>query len=406
MSFYYPIAKNVDKALLQLRNLASITPLEFSPILSQVSMANIFLKREDRGPVGSYKWRGSANWFFHNKNKNSVVTCSAGNHAQGVAFACKRLGMHADIFMPNITTQQKISKVSTIGGDNVKIFLEGDCFDKSFEHASNHAQKLDLNFVHPFDNEYVIEGQATVGAEIIEQMSDKRIDYIIVPIGGGGLSAGISSYLKQISPETRVIGVQPLGAPSMRVSMDRGQIITLNHINKFVDGAAVKKVGKLNFPICSAFLHDIILIDEGHVCSKIVQMYNESSIIIEPAGVLSLCALDKLNLKGSNVVCIVSGGNSDAFRMPEILERALIYEGKKHYFKIELPQKAGALRNFLLNVLSDGDDIIYFRYTKQINKELGPILIGIETKTRENGDLLLTNMDFHGVIYEKLPKLL
>ena len=402
MKFFYPSVKDVEKAAQRLRNLASVTPLEHSPILSNNGGANVFLKREDRGPVGSYKWRGSANWFFHNEGKKRVVTCSAGNHAQGVAFASKRLGTHADIFMPNITTQQKIGKVGTIGGNNVKIFLEGDCFDKSFEIASKYALDLGLDFVHPFDNKHVIEGQATVGAEIVEQMGNKNIDYVLVPIGGGGLSAGVSSYLHQISPKTKVIGVQPLGAPSMRVSLDRGHIVKLEDINKFVDGASVKKVGTLNFPICAAFLHDTILIDEGHVCSKIVQMYNESSIIIEPAGVLSLCALEKLNLKGSNVVCVISGGNSDAFRMPEILERALLYEGRKHYFKIELPQKAGALRNFILNVLGEGDDIIYFRYKNQINKELGPVFIGIETKTRENGDLLLTNMNRHGVIYEKL----
>lgn len=405
MKFFYPVARRVEEASLRLRKLAPITPLEYNKSLSITANADIFLKREDRGPVGSYKWRGSANWFFHNEGNKRVVTCSAGNHAQGVAFACKQLGLDADIFMPDITTQQKIAKVSSIGGSSVKIFLEGDCFDKSFEIASEHAKTNGLDFIHPFDNKHVIEGQATVAHEIMEQMKNDRIDYVLVPIGGGGLSAGVSSYLQQVSPKTKIIGVQPLGAPSMQMSLDRGQIVTLDKINNFVDGAAVKRPGSLNFPICAAFLDRIVLIDEGHVCSKIVQMYNESSIIIEPAGVLSLCALDKLNIKGANIVCVISGGNSDAFRMPEILERALVYEGRKHYFKIELKQKAGALRDFILGVLSNDDDIIYFRYTKQINKELGPVLIGIETKTREAGDLLLTNMNRLGIVYDRVAKL-
>lgn len=404
MKFFYPSAQAVKDACLRMRKLAAITPLEYNTTLKPG--VNVFLKREDRGPVGSYKWRGSSNWFFHNAAKKRVVTCSAGNHAQGVAFACRKLGLDADIFMPDITTQQKIGKVSTIGGKNVNIFLEGDCFDKSFELASSYALKNGFDFVHPFDNKYVIEGQATVGCEIMDQMEGKQIDYVLVPIGGGGLSAGLSSYLHQVSPYTKIIGVQPLGAPSMKNSVDKGSIITLDKINNFVDGASVKRPGTLNFPICSAFLERIVLIDEGHVCSKIVQMYNESSIIIEPAGVLSLCALEKLDFKtGSNVVCVVSGANSDAFRMPEILERALTYEGRKHYFKIALKQKAGSLRDFLIGVLNNDDDIIYFRYTKQINKELGPVIIGIETKTRAAGDLLLDNMNRHGVVYEKLTSL-
>jgi threonine dehydratase len=280
MNFFYPLVKDVERASLKLRSLAAMTPLEYNKSLSKTANANVFLKREDRGPVGSYKWRGSTNWFFHNDGKKRVVTCSAGNHAQGVAFACKQLGLNADIFMPDITTQQKIGKVGSIGGSSVKIFLEGDCFDKSFEIASKHAEKTGFDFIHPFDNKHVIEGQATVACEIIEQMNNTPIDYVILPIGGGGLASGVSSYLHQLSPKTKVIGVQPLGAPSMHLSLDKGKIVTLDTINNFVDGASVKKPGALNFPICSAFLHDLILIDEGHVCSKIVQMYNESSIII------------------------------------------------------------------------------------------------------------------------------
>jgi threonine dehydratase len=291
-----------------------------------------------------------------------------------------------------------------LGGSFVKIHLVGSNFDESYKHAAATAQRENKAFVHPFDDQAVIEGQGTVGVEIMAHFTSKPLDYLILPIGGGGLCAGVSSYVKAVSPHTKIIGVEPLGAPSMYESIKQNKIVTLQDIDTFVDGAAVKRVGTLNYPICKEHLHSICLIDEGHVCSKIIQMYNEHGLIIEPAGVLSLCALDQIesDIKGKTVVTVISGGNSDAFRMPEILERALIYEGRKHYFRIEFPQKAGALKHFIMNMLGPNDDIIYFRYTKLINKESGPVILGIETKSKDDIKLLIHNMEQYKCVFTKL----
>jgi len=413
MSKYYPFISNILTASKLIKSIFSPTQLTLNYELSSRYNSNVYLKREDLTPVRSYKIRGAYNKMISltkEEQTNGIVTCSAGNHAQGVAFSCQKLGIYGDIFMPKITTKQKINKVEKFGGKYIKIYLEGNNFDESFDISKKYSLEKKKEFVHPFDDEKVIEGQATVGVEIIEQMREisnlknKEIDYLILPIGGGGLSAGVSSYIKEVSPSTKIIGVEPLGAASMTEAFRVGKVIKLDKINNFVDGAAVKKVGALNFPICKKNLDDILLIDEGHVCSKILEMYNEFGYIIEPAGVLSLCALDimKDDIKNKNVVSVISGGNSDVFRMTEIMERSLIYEGLKHYFKIEFPQKAGALKEFILNVLGKNDDIIYFKYTKLINKETGPVIIGIETKSKDDVKLLINMMEKYGIIYEKL----
>ena len=384
-------------ALKIIRTLFKETPLELNSNLSKKHKADIFLKREDLTPVRSYKIRGAFNKMSSLINKNPIVTCSAGNHAQGVAYSCDKLQIKGTIFMPTITPKQKIQKVKQFGKDSIRIELVGNNFDESFKEAKEFSIQNCQEFIHPFDDAQVIEGQTTVGEEIIEQL--RNIDTIILPVGGGGLAAGVSKYIKNISPYTKIIGVEPLGAPSMTEAIKQNKVITLDKIDTFVDGASVKKVGDLNFPICRKYLDKMILIDEGHVCSKIIQMYNDNGCIIEPAGVLSLCALDVLDVYNTNVVCIISGGNSDVFRMPEILERALIYENKKHYFRIEFPQKAGALKNFIQNILGTKDDIIYFRYTKLINKEMGPVIIGIETEYIAE---LLTKMKEQNITFEKL----
>jgi threonine dehydratase len=404
---YYPSTKLILDATSLIRTLFPSTPLTLNQELTQKYNSNIYLKREDLTPVRSYKIRGAynkMNSLTKEEQHNGIVTCSAGNHAQGVAFSCQKLGLTGDIFMPKITTKQKINKVEKIGGKYVKIFLEGNNFDESFEISKKYSIEKKKEFVHPFDDEKVIEGQATVGVEIIHEMNNIHIDYLFLPIGGGGLSAGVSTFIKEVSPLTKIIGVEPLGAASMTEAFKQNKVITLDKINTFVDGASVKKVGELNYPICKKNLDDILLIDEGHVCSKILEMYNECGYIIEPAGVLSLCALDimKNDIKHKNVVSIISGGNSDVFRMTEIMERSLIYEGLKHYFKIEFPQKAGALKEFILKVLGTNDDIIYFKYTKLINKETGPVIIGIETKSKDDIKLLICNMNKYGITYEKL----
>jgi len=389
---------NVVKSLELMRRFFKETPLEHNQALSKAYNANLYLKREDLSPVRSYKIRGALNKMSSlESHVQEVVTCSAGNHAQGVAYACNKLEINADIYMPKITTKQKIDKVKAFGGDRVKIFLEGDTLAHSFE-AALKSQKP---FVHPFDDAHVIEGQATVGAEILNEISP---DYIILPVGGGGLAAGVSSYVKANSAKTKIVAVEPTGAASLTAAIAEGQPITLKDINTFVDGASVSRIGSLNFPLCRDNIDEVLRVDEGHTCSKILQMYNESGYIIEPAGVLSLCALDQMKpfLHNKTVVCVVSGGNSDVFRMPEILERSLVYEGRKHYFRIELPQQAGALKQFITSVLGPDDDIIYFRYTKLINKETGPIILGIETKSVSDSAILMTQMQNAQITFKKL----
>jgi threonine dehydratase len=297
-------------------------------------------------------------------------------------------------------------KVKQFGGSQISVFLEGQNFDDSFAIAKKYALEQHKEFVHPFDDENVIEGQATVGLELCEQMQTP-IDYIFLPVGGGGLAAGVSSYMRYMSPKTKIIGVEPLGAPSMYESLKNGAIVRLDNINNFVDGASVKQVGALNFPICKQNLDDMILIDEGHVCSKILQMYNESGFIIEPAGVLSLCALDIFadEIKGKTAVSVISGGNSDVFRMPEILERSLAYEGLKHYFKIQFAQKAGSLKNFILKVLGSNDDIIYFRYTRTINRETGPSIIGLQVRYKDDIKRVIQTMNELGIEFKQLDGL-
>jgi len=402
---YYPKLASIISASKRLASLCEKTPLQLNNELCLRHDAKIFLKREDLGPVRSYKLRGAYNKMCQ-LEKNSVVTCSAGNHAQGVAFSCNKLNIKGDIFMPKITTKQKIDKVKQFGGSQISIFLEGQNFDDSFAIAKKYALEQHKEFVHPFDDENVIEGQATVGLELCEQMQTP-IDYIFLPVGGGGLAAGVSSYMRYMCPKTKIIGVEPLGAPSMYESLKSGTIVRLDTINNFVDGASVKQVGALNFPICKQNLDDMILIDEGHVCSKILQMYNESGFIIEPAGVLSLCALDIFadEIKGKTAVSVISGGNSDVFRMPEILERSLAYEGLKHYFKIQFAQKAGSLKNFILKVLGSNDDIIYFRYTRTINRETGPAIIGLQVRYKDDIKRVIQTMNELGIEFKQLDGL-
>jgi threonine dehydratase len=408
---YYPSLQSIKNASTELRKIFKPTPLFFSNELSNKYQSNIYLKREDLTPVRSYKIRGAYNkmsYLYDEYHMVNIVTCSAGNHAQGIAYACNNLKLNGSIFMPKITTKQKINKVKQFGGKYVKIFLEGNNFDESFEMAQQYCSENKSHFIHPFDDEKVIEGQGTVGLEILNQLpKNKKLDYLFLPIGGGGLASGVSAYFKYISPDTKIIGVEPLGAPKMYESFKNNKIITLDKINTFVDGASVKKVGNLNFPICKKNVDDVILIDEGQVCSKILEMYNDSGLIIEPAGVLSLCALEnmKQEIEHKNVVAIISGSNSDVFRMPEILDRSLVYEGRKHYFKINFAQKAGSLKDFILNILGKDDDIIYFRYTKIINKELGPVIIGIETKSKDDAIILIKKMEKNNISYEKLSNI-
>ncbi|MCC8144849.1 MAG: threonine ammonia-lyase [Bacteroidales bacterium] len=382
------------------------TPLIHTLNLSERYEADILLKREDLQLVRSYKIRGAYNKIrslSKDQLSRGVVCASAGNHAQGVAYSCQRLNIHGTIYMPVTTPKQKVKQVSFFGRDNVDIVLAGDTFDESYAAAIAFTEENNKPFIHPFDDPKIIEGQATVALEIIEA-SIHPIDYIFVPVGGGGLAAGVASYIKEVSPQTKVIGVEPAGAASMRAAMDEGHVVRLEKIDKFVDGAAVKQVGNITYDLCSRYLDDVISVPEGKVCTTIIELYNLNAIVAEPAGALSIAALDFYadKIKGKNVVCIVSGNNNDITRTEEIRERSLLYEGLKHYFLIRFPQRSGVLMNFLQNVLGPKDDITHFDYSKKTNREEGPAIVGLELQNKEDFQSLIERMDSYGIVYEYL----
>jgi threonine dehydratase len=325
--------------------------------------------------------------------KSQIVCASAGNHAQGVAYSCHLLGIKGVIFMPVTTPKQKVKQVKFFGKEAVEIRLYGDTFDDAFREASLYCEANKATFVHPFDDEFVISGQATIGLEICEQV--KAIDYLVLPIGGGGLAAGLVSVFKICSPQTKIIGVEPLGAPSMKESIENGERVLLDNIDTFVDGASVKRVGELNFLLTKDYFSEIVLVPEGKLCSTLMQLYNEEAMVVEPAGALSISALDFLKdkIQGKNVVCIVSGGNSDITRTEEIKEKSLLYEGLKHYFLIQFPQRPGALKDFVSKVLGENDDITFFQFSKRNNKESGPVVVGIEIQHKDDLESLKARMN-------------
>ena len=380
--------ENIIKAGYNLNGVVMETPLQRNANLSDRYGANVYLKREDLQPVRSYKIRGAYNYLLNlpqEQRQAGLVCASAGNHAQGVAYSCQLLGIFGKVYMPTTTPAQKIKQVQRIGQSYIEVVLVGDTYDEAYNEAMLDCQENNKVFVHPFDDALVIEGQGTVGPEILDTFKGP-IDYLFVPIGGGGLCAGVGTYFKKLSPQTKIIGVEPAGAPSMKLSIERGEVITLPQIDTFVDGAAVKRVGKLNFEICKTVIDDIILVPEGKICTSILQLYNEDAIVVEPAGALSIACLDFYaeKIKGKNIVCIISGGNNDIERMPDIKERSLIYEGLKHYFIINFPQRPGALRDFIDRILTNQEDISLFQYTKKTNRNVGPALVGIEVKHRED----------------------
>ena len=385
-----------QSAYQRLKDIVKRTPLEHNHRLSERYDCEVYLKREDLQIVRSYKLRGAYNMISQLSAEQlgrGVVCASAGNHAQGFAFSCRKLGANGVIFMPQITPKQKVSQTEMFGEGSVKIILTGDTFDDCLKEALEYTEANNMTFVPPFDNYEIIAGQGTVGVEILEDLPE--VEAVIIPIGGGGLSAGVGTYLKQHNPNILVIGVEPEGAPSMLSAFEHGGPVTLTTINRFVDGAAVKRVGELTYPICREVLDDILLVPEGKACTTILKLYNEDAIVVEPAGALSVAALDlfKDQLKGKKVVCIVSGGNNDIDRMQEIKEKSLLYEGLKHYFIVRFPQRPGALRLFVNNVLGPDDDITRFEFIKKTEKENGPALVGIELKSADDYPALLQRME-------------
>ncbi len=394
-------------AHLRLKKVVNRTPLTFNHNLSKKYECNVFLKREDLQVVRSYKLRGAYNMMSSLpavQLQKGVVCASAGNHAQGFAFSCKKLNVKGVVFMPIITPKQKITQTKMFGENFIEIKLIGDTFDDCAVAAKQFTEENEMTFIPPFDDYKIIEGQGTVGVEILEDQSD--IDYLFIPVGGGGLSAGVGSYFKTYSPKTKIIGLEPEGAPAMFEALKAGHPITLDNIERFVDGAAVKRVGEITFSICKDVLDDMRLVPEGKVCTTILKLYNEDAIVVEPAGALSIAALDDFaaEIKGKNVVCIVSGSNNDIERMQEIKERSLQYEGLKHYFLISFAQRPGALKEFVNNVLGPTDDITRFEYMQKTNKENGPALVGVELQSRSDYDLLLSKMKKANIGFNEINK--
>ena len=393
---YFPAVEDIQKASGTLAEILDPTPFQRNNNLSDIYEANVFLKREDLQMVRSYKIRGAYNKIRSlapEVLKYGIVCASAGNHAQGVAFSCNKLQIMGSIYMPVTTPKQKIEQVRMFGKEYIDIVLTGDTFDAANSAAIDYAKKSGKTFIPPFDDEKIIEGQGTIGYEILSQ-SKQPLDYIFVPIGG--------SYIRQMSPSTKIIGVEPAGAPCMKAAIEKGEVVELEHIDKFIDGAAVKKAGQKTYEICKEVLDDIITVPEGAVCTTIIQLYNKSAIVVEPAGALAIAALRFYadEIKGKNVACIVSGSNNDITRMEEIREKSLIYEGLKHYFIVSFPQKSGAVLSFIRDIVGPTDDLVYIQYIRKTNKEEGPALIGIEVAAKEDFKALMRRMDAHNINYE------
>lgn len=376
--------EDVLQAYDSLKSVVTHTPLQYDLYLSQKYHCKVYLKREDLQKVRSFKLRGA----FYAIDQlppeiltKGVVCASAGNHAQGVAYTCHKKNILATIFMPTTTPQQKISQVQFFGGDNVTVMLTGDTFDASAEAARKFAAEQGQAFIDPFNDKNIMAGQGTLAVEIFAdlQQEETQADYLFAAIGGGGLIGGVAAYTKGVSPITKVIGVEPKGAPSMSKSLAAGKVVPLNMIDKFVDGAAVKEVGALTLANAQANVDDVLTIDEGQVCSTILELYTKQAIVAEPAGALSVAALEtaKENIRGKTVICVISGGNNDINRMQEIEERSLLFQGLKHYFVINFPQRPGALREFVTDILGPNDDITKFEYTKKVNRGSGPVVIGV-----------------------------
>lgn len=397
------LIEKIDQAAVRLNSTVKKTPLELNKHYSKKYSAKVYFKREDLQEVRSFKIRGAYNKIAalsDSQRKNGIVAASAGNHAQGVALSCSLLKIKGTIFMPTVTPLQKIDRVKNFGGNYITIRVEGDTFDDANKLAQNYAQKIKAEYIHPFNDEEVIAGQGTIGKEILEK--DSGIDYVIVPIGGGGLISGIALYIKEKHPETLIIGCEPEGAASMRTSLGENKVITLPKVDTFADGVAVKTPGTRTFSLCKQYVDKITVVPEGEIATCMIGLYQNDGIVTEPAGALSVAALDHLRdrVKGKKVVCVISGGNNDILRYAEILERSLISQGRKHYFIIQFAQKPGQLRKFVDQVLGPTDDIVRFEYIKKTNTEQGPALVGIELKDKKDFDPFIKRLQKSGIKYQ------
>ncbi|MFH0773232.1 MAG: threonine ammonia-lyase IlvA [bacterium] len=387
---------NIDEAAGRLKSVVSKTPLQYNKRLSEEYHAAIYFKREDLQEVRSFKIRGAYNKMSslsEGEKKRCVVCASAGNHAQGVALSCFLLKTKGIIFMPTVTPNQKIEKVRNFGKHYIEVKLVGANYDEASKASKEYAKEINAVYVSAFDDEMVIAGQGTIGKEIYEDLPS--VDVVVSQIGGGGLIGGIASYIKSVNKNSSVIGVQASGAAGMYVSVQNNKVTPLKKIDTFVEGTAVGMVSDLTLSLTRECVDNIVCVPEGKVCTTMIELYQSEGIITEPAGALAVSALDSIkeNIKNKTVVCIVSGGNNDIMRYQEILERSLVYQGRKHYFIIEFAQKPGQLKTFLNHALGKNDDIVLFEYIKKNNKEKGPALVGIELKDRADYDPLIERMN-------------
>ena len=400
---------SVEGALKARSNVAAVvlkTPLRIQHRWSKKLAAEIYLKREDLQHIRSFKIRGAYNKIVglsEAERTQGIVCASAGNHAQGFAFSCRDLKIKGTVFMPVPTPSQKVEQVRMFGGDFIDVRLVGDTYDDSQKAARKFQKESRSHFIHPFDDIEVIEGQATVALEMLDQLK-QSLDYVFVPVGGGGLISGIITIFKALSPATKIIGVEPAGAPSMYNSLQKDKVVALPKIDKFVDGAAVKKVGHLSFEICKHHLDDCIIVEEGRICQEILDLYNKEGIVAEPAGALALAGIEQYaaQLKGKRAGVLICGGNNDITRTPEIKERALLYAQLKHYFVVRFPQRAGALKDFVNNILGPTDDITFFEYSKKNSRVNAPAVVGIQLKKATDLDPLMNRMKEEGFFGEYL----
>ena len=384
------------------RTIAVTTPLQRSERLSEAFGAEVLLKREDLQIGRSYKVRGAYHLISGLPAGTNVVCASAGNHAQGVAISCARLGIGGHIVVPTNTPKQKRDRIRALGGKDVVLTLEGRTYDEASTAAHQLAESTGATYVHPFDDPRTISGQGTVGVEITSQ-AQEPLDVLVVPVGGGGLLAGVATWVRHVWPQTKIIGVEPVGAASMRAALAAGGPVLLDSLDTFVDGASVGKVGQATYEVARELVDEIVTVEVGAVCAEMLELYQVDGIIAEPAGALATTALAHLDIAGQRVGAIVSGGNNDVSRYSEIIERALVHQGLRHYFLVGFPQEPGALRGFLDNVLAEGEDIVVFEYVKKSNRETGPALIGIDLERADGLAGLQERMAASRLTIEKIP---
>ena len=408
----FPTIEGCYKARERLNNVSVNTPFQFLDRISNNFNAEIYTKREDLQLVRSFKIRGAFNKIValsKDDLKRGIVCASGGNHAQGFAFACNHLKINGTVFMPLPTPKQKIDRVKMFGAEYIKIILKGDTYDDSQKEAEKYQVKSNSVFIHPFDDVEVIHGQATIALEILNQI-DFDLDYMFIPVGGGGLVSGFLTVFKKLSPKTKIVGVEPSGATSFITSLKNNRNTQLKTIDKFAEGVAIQKMGDICFNYCKDLIDKTISVDEGRICKEILDLYNKEGIVVEPAGAISLACLDQFRdeIKGKKIGTIICGGNNDITRTPEIKERALLYSNLKHYFIVRFPQRAGSLKQFASEILGPTDDITFFEYSKKSNRVVAPAVVGIELKSKSDLSPLIKRMKesgFYGEYLNEKPDL-